>query len=277
MSDLSAEIGGGDVVGLKGILAALAMTTVIILVCLRAPAVAAGEQKVMFTIEDDELGVSASFAVSVDWDSAVSVDEGVVAIVSYDLSPDTGSLSMWVPLSELGWWLPYVDEYLDIPVPTTPIGQVSMSLTQSVTGVPASVASVNLVIQAAVSVSTITCSSGNEDILTQKSTLSWTSWGDKSIYVDPDDASEAVVVTTFQYALSVGVVATILDGLEDFTLVPQTNIATVQGSPTVITAISVEKDLISQYLIPILVVGVIAAVAVAAVILIRKRKGKKTG
>ena len=255
----------------------MALAFMIVSGCSGAPVAATSEQVVMFTVEVDneDMYVSASLAVSVDWESALSVDKGVVAIVPYDLSEGVGTLSVYIPLEDLN--LGYDGDYLDIPIPATPIGQVSISLSQAVTGIPATIASVDVVLEAAVSVCGITCTSGNEDVLTQTSALRWTEWGEKSIQVDLDDANDATVSTRFQYALSIGVIASVLGGLEgltEFTLVPQTDIAAVEGTPSVSTQISVQQDLLSQYLLPIIVIVVVAAAAVAAIVLMRRRKKK---
>jgi hypothetical protein len=265
------------VVSLKGILVALAVALVIVLGCLGTPGVAANEQDINFTIEDADLQFSASLSVSMEWDSDVTVGDGQVATIAYTPSPTTGSASVLIPLSALYdyFLIDLDDQVVNIPLPETPIGEVSISLTQALTGVPSTVGSVDVVIQSALSVSSITSTSGNQDVLTEESALRWTTWGEKSISVDMADESDATVTTVFQYAISIGVVATALEDMLEIELIPQTDIAGVTGSPSVQTQIYVEQNLLSQYLIPIVVIGAVAAVAVAAVMLAKKRKGRK--
>ncbi len=268
----------GDVVCLKGIIIALTMASVMVLGCLSTPGVAANEQAVNFTIEDDELQFSASMSVSMEWDSDLTVGDGQVAFIAYSPTPALGSASVLIPLSQLYdyFLIELDDEVIDIPLPETPIGEVSISLTQAATGVPSSLASVDIIIQAALSVSSISCTSGSEDVLTQASDLRWTTWSEKSISVDMTDESDATVTTVFQYAISIGVVVTALDDLLEIELIPQTDIAGVTGSPSIQTQISVDQDLLSQYLIPLVIIGIIVVVAVTVALLVKKKRGKKT-
>lgn len=249
----------------------------IVLGCLGTPGVAADEQDINFTIEDEELQFSASLSVSMEWDSDVTVGDGQVATIAYTPSPTTGSASVLIPLSALYdyFLIDLEDQVVDIPLPETPIGEVSISLTQALTGVPSTVGSVDVVIQSALTVSSISSTSGNEDVLTEESALRWTAWSEKSISVDMTDESDATVTTVFQYAISIGVVATALEDMLEIELIPQTDIAGVTGSPSAQTQISVEQDFLSQYLILIVTIGVVAAVAVVAAVLIRKKRGKK--
>lgn len=230
----------------------------------------AASQSVSFEISDPAIGFTAAFVTNADWTGEQSVKTGNVATIAYTLTPESGSVTVVVPLSLLGVGLE--DQAVTVPLSEAPLGSSSISLSQSLVGIPQSVASINLVVQASIRMVQVTSTSSSIDMLTDINGLVWTSWGSKSIQLLTSEKGDAMVRATLEYTISVGVQATtLLTGSQ--VLIPTTPISGVSGTPELATSLSVSND--SSFL---LVAGIGAAAgcaAIVAAIVILKRKSKK--
>ena len=237
----------------------------------------AASQSVSFEISDATIGFTAAISTNVAWNSEQSIKKGDVATIAYTLTSGSGSATVVVPLSSLpGLWLE--DKSVTVPLPEAPLGSTSISLTQSLVGIPQSIASIDLVLQASIRMAQVTSTSSSIGMLTDINGLVWTSWGSKNIQLLTSEKVDATVRATFEYAISVGVMATVFG--QSYSLVPSTPIAAVSGAPDLATHISVSDN---SALLLIAGIGGVAGcgVAVAAFFLLRRRsqKGKveKTG
>jgi len=232
------------------------------------PGASAQTQTVNFTVNIPELGISGGFATIVNWDENVQVTKGDVATVSYSLSDSSGSLSITIPLSLITFGF-MSDQTITIPLPTTPLGSITLPVLQYLTGIPSSLAGVNVILQASINAVQVSCSSGQSDVLTSVSTLSWTAWGSKAIQVQTHSESAMNTINTkIGYSLSIGVDATFLGFV--LTLIGLTKLATVTGTPVLTTSVQASD--------PFPIIAVVAAGAIigtsliAAYLVIKSKK-----
>jgi hypothetical protein len=233
----------------------------------------ASSQSVSFQVSDPAIGFSATISTNVAWNSEQSVKKGYVATIAYTLTSNAGSASVTVPLSQLdqSGLLGLKDQTVTVPLPGAPLGSTSVSLTQLLVGVPSTVASVDLVLIASIQMAKMTTTSSSIDMLTDINGLVWTSWGSKSVQLLTSDKVDATVRATLEYAISVGVTATMLG--QSYPLVPSTPIAGVSGSPDLATHISVSDN--STLLLMVGIGGAAGCgVAVIAFFLLRRRSKK---
>ena len=236
----------------------------------------AGSQSVSFEISDATTGFTAAISTNVAWNGEQSVKTGNVATIAYTLTAGSGSATVVVPLSLLGLGLE--DQTVTVPLPEAPLGSTSISLTQSLVGIPQSVASIDLVLEASIRMAKVTSTSSSIDMLTDINGLVWASWGSKSISLLTSEKVDATVHATLEYTISVGIEATLF--AEPFTLIPTTPISGVSGTPELATSLSVSDN---SALLLMAGIGAVAgcAAVVAAIIILRRRskKGKteKTG
>jgi hypothetical protein len=237
----------------------------------------AGSQSVSFEISDATTGFTAAISTNVAWNGEQSVKTGNVATIAYTLTAGSGSATVVVPLSLLRG-LGLEDRTVTVPLPEAPLGSTSISLTQSLVGIPQSVASIDLVLEASIRMAKVTSTSSSIDMLTDINGLVWTSWGSKSISLLTSEKVDATVRATLEYTISVGIEATLF--AEPFTLIPTTPISGVSGTPELATSLSVSDN---SALLLMAGIGAVAgcAAVVAAIIILRRRskKGKteKTG
>jgi len=230
----------------------------------------AASQSVSFQISDAATRFTAAIATNVAWNGEQDVKTGNVATIAYTLTSGPGSATVVVPLSSLpGLWLE--DQSVTVPLPEAPLGSTSISLTQSLVGIPQSIASIDLVLQASIRMAQVTSTSSSIGMLTDINGLVWTSWGSKNIQLLASEKVDATVRATFEYAISVGVMARVFG--QSYSLVPSTPIAAVSGAPDLATHISVSDD---SALLLIAGIGGVAGsgVAVAAFFLFRRRSKK---
>ena len=252
----------------------LSFVTVLLLVCIlpgTADTASAATQKVTFAMSDQNNDMTATFAVNANWDEDVSVQDGSPTSISYTLSSAQGTFELMIPLSYFG----LEDKTVEIAIPGTPIGSVSIPISEAVSTalgfpLPTEIASIDLVLQASVRVSKIECSAGSDKIETPLSSLDWASWGTKSVAVDASvgDSSDIISVrTTLAYGLSYEVTASVFG--TTYSLVPIETLSAVNGSPVLATSIHLGGG------IPILlIVSIIAIVAVVLVVLTAVKRKK---
>ncbi len=264
-------------IGLR--LTSLALTTSIMLM-IAIPGftgcVKAASQPLNFTVSDESNGMTASFAANVEYPAEVNVAPGAHATISYTLSSASGSVQIAIPLADLGAYIfyPLSDQTITVPIPATPIGSVSIPVSSYVSqalGVPlpASIASINLIVQSSIKAFPSAESGASSDPLT---TIDWVSWGGQSVLLDTGSMpSVDVISASFGYVLSYGVVASVLGS--DFTLIPMTALSTVAGSQTVSTHIVFDQG--ASALIIVAILAIVAVIAVLALAL--WRRGKKEG
>ena len=92
------------------------------------------------------------------------------------------------------------DQSVTVPLPEAPLGSTSISLTQSLVGIPQSIASIDLVLEASVRMVRVSSTSSSVDMLTDINGLVWTSWGAKSISLLTSEKVDATVRATLEYA-----------------------------------------------------------------------------
>jgi len=164
----------------------LSLVIVLLLACVlpsMAGTASAATQKVTFTVSDKSNYMTATFAVNANWDEEVSAQEGSQTSISYALSSAQGTFGLMIPLSYFG----LDDKVVEIAIPETPIGSVSIPISEAVSAalgfpLPTEIASVDLVLQASIKVSKIECSAGSDRIETSLSSLDWASWGHKECH-----------------------------------------------------------------------------------------------
>jgi hypothetical protein len=237
------------------------------------PGVAKGatsSESVNFSVADSGNHLMATFVTTVVWDKDLKTTKGSLVDVSYTLSSASGTLSIMVPLSDLGVGL--ADRTVHISIPATPIGSVSLPLTDAIgVPLPSQIASIDLILQASIRVSKMECSAGSDRVETPLSDLQWVDWGTRTATVtaDPGDSSGTVSIrTTFAYALSYGITVSVLGST--FRLIPMTTISAVNGSPTLLTSIQLSEGF--PVLILVLTIAVIVVVLVAIAVLMRRRR-----
>jgi hypothetical protein len=201
------------------------------------------EEKVDFTVTVHELGISGGFAANIEHPSEMQADKGNLAGISYSLSAASGSLTITIPLSYFSTWLYPIDDVpITIPLPETPIGELPISVLKYIPGgavIPSGLADVSIVLQGAIAAKTVSCSSGQTDVVTGLSSLKWTSWGSKTMQIQTHEENPSVtVITTFAYTLGVGITATVL-GMK-ISLLNTVELSAVSGMPissTIIQAV----------------------------------------
>ena len=254
---------------LSRILIAVCLTMLFIAPCVGISENASAASTVDFTVSVPELGLTGGFAADVDYPVEMQATKGSVADISYSLSAASGSLTIDIPLSmiTLGFM---ADQSVTIPLPKTPIGQMSFPVLQYLVHVPSNLADVSVVLQGAVAAKTVTCSSGSDDVITSLNSLTWTSWGAKSLQVQTHEENPSVSIsTTFAYTLGVGIDATFLG--TKFTLISPIEFSAVLGTPVASTTVQA----VDPFPIALLIIGVIvvAAIVVGFVFYNRSKKG----
>ena len=254
----------------------LSLVIVLLLACVlpsMAGTASAATQKVTFTVSDQSNYMTATFAVNANWDEEVSAQEGSQTSISYTVSSAQGALELMIPLSYLGLGLE--DRMVEIPIPSTPIGSVSIPISEAVSTalgfpLPTEIASIDLVLQASVKVSKMECSAGSDKIETPLSSLNWDSWGTKSVAVDSSagGSSDGISLrTTLAYALSYKVTASWFGTTQS--LIPIETLSAVNGSPVLATNIHLGGGF------PILlIVAIISVIAVVLVVLVAVKRRK---
>jgi len=233
----------------------------------------AASQPVSFQVSDATIGFTAAISTNVAWNSEQSIKKGDVATIAYTLTSNTGSASVTVPLSQLDPFdlLGLEDQTVTVPLPEVPLGSSSVSLTQLLVGIPSSVASVDLVLDASIRMAKITSTSSTFGVLTDINGVVWTSWGSKSVELMSSEKVDATIRATLEYTISVGLIATVLGQSQP--LVSSTPIAGVSGTPDLATHISVSDN--STLLLMAGIGGVAGCgIAVAAFFLLRRRSKK---
>jgi hypothetical protein len=223
---------------------------------------AAVEQTVNFTVTVSQLGISGGFAAKVNYPLEMQADRGSVAEISYSFSAASGSLTINIPLSYFSSIFYHIDDVpITIPLPETPIGEYSIHVLNYIpatAAIPSNLADVSVVLQGAIAAKTVSCSSGQTDVITSLSTLKWTSWGSKSMRIQTHEENPSVTVTTtFAYTFGVGIVVTVL-GVK-ITLLNTVELSAVSGTPVISTIIKAVDPFPTA-----LVVGVVAAVGAGA-------------
>lgn len=243
----------------------MARSRILILACVMALIVApctgmaesaSAADTVDFTVSVPELGLIGGFAADVEYPMEMQVTKGDLAEISYSLSAASGSFTINIPLSMITFGF-LDDQSVTIPLPQTPIGEMPISVLQYLAQIPSGLASVDIVLQGAVAAKTITCSSGQTDVLTSTSSLLWTSWGTKGVQVQTHAENPSVTVSTrFAYTLGIGIDVTFL-GFE-YTLIEPIEFSAVSGTPVTSTTIVA----VDPFPTALLVIGVICAAAV---------------
>ena len=236
--------------------------------------VTADSQPISFTVSDSSHGLIASFAVNAEYSGEVHVASGSQATISYALSSATGSIRITIPLAQLGTYIgyPLSDQSITVPIPVTPIGSVRIPISSYISEamgvpIPASVASIDLLIQSSIKAFPSAMSGASANPLT---TMEWIDWGSQSVLLDTGSMPNIDKVTTsFGYVLSYSVVASVLNS--DFDLIPMTALSSVASSQTASTNVVIEQGISMLVIVAI----VIVAVVVALLALVLWRKGKK--
>jgi len=210
-------------------------------------------QTVTFDPQLSSIGFTGGFSVAIEWPLTMDCSKGDVGTITYSVHSAPGSFSIKIPLSSITLGL-ISDQTINVPLSETPIGTYSIPVLQYLTGVPGTIAGVNVDLVGSVSILSITSDSGQNDILTSLSDLKWTSWGSKDLHIQTHNDTKFVQITTrFGYAISIGVSASIL--YQKITLIAPVQIAAVLESGNHGTGITGVDPFPT-----VLVIGVIAVV-----------------
>jgi hypothetical protein len=203
--------------------------------CLGIAENASAASTVNFTVSVPELGLTGGFAMNVDYPAEMQAAKDSMAEISYSLSAASGSVTINIPLSDITFGF-MADQSITFSLPATPIGEISIPVLQYLVHVPSGLADVAVVLQGAVVAKTVSCSSGQSDVITSLNSLKWLSWGEKGVQVQTHKENPSVSIsTTFAYTLGVGIDATFLG--TKFTLIEPIELSAVSGTPVASTTI----------------------------------------
>jgi len=229
---------------------------------------AADGQTVNFTVHLESIGLIGGFSAVIDWPAKMDVARGDVAAINYDIKAASGSIIITIPLSTISFGF-VADQSITIPLPETPVGTVSIPILQYLAQIPASLASLNINIQGAISLQKATWTCDSSDIISKTSELEWTSWESKAFRLQTHEETQQIIVTTvFGYALSIGVSGSVLGMSTE--LIHPVQIAAVYESGSHITVITG----VDPFPTALLIIGVIGATAIIGGFLYYSRKRK---
>jgi hypothetical protein len=222
---------------------------------------AQSQQEIVFTGSVPWLGISLAMRADLTWDDVVDTRVGDEATVVYDLQPKSGTLTITIPLSEV----PLIgldDVVIELPLPSIPIGTLSIPATSVIPGFPSQLASVNVNLEGAMTACTA-CSSGSAMIDPAQSTLEWESWGAKTLaFVAQPYVGTSIVSAEFAYVLSVGISMTIVL-IGDMTLLEPAPVSATIATGSIETVVETSEPSYTMYYV---VGGIAAAVVVGALV-----------
>jgi hypothetical protein len=198
-------------------------------------------KEVMFSASDPTNTVTLSSSVQVTYDDKVEIYHGEEPSISYNVQPGDLVLTLKLKLSALHLGLD--DETITVPITDTQLLNQGISLTEYLTGVPSSLASINMVIKTKVSMDQPIISSTQCSLTSSPQSMTWGQWGSKTFTVD--SSADSRVQTHLNYQITVGVVATVLQALTgalSATLIPDTVITSTAGNYPLVTTVDVRND-----------------------------------
>jgi len=218
------------------------------------------EQMIDFTVTVSQLGISGGFAANLEYASETTAEKGSVAEISYSLSAASGSLTINIPLSYFSSAFYHIDDVpITIPLPETPIGDYPIHVLNYIpatAAIPSNLADVSVVLQGAIAAKTVSCNSGQGDVITPLSSLKWTSWGSKSMQIQTHEENPSVdIMTVFAYTLGIGITASVL-GVQ-ISLLGMTELSAVSGTPIASTTVLA----VDSFPTALLVIGIFVASA----------------
>jgi hypothetical protein len=215
--------------------------------------------EVVFTAQVPEIGMTLTLRSGVDYTEDCRVEAGEQVEIAYSLEPAECDIMVEVPLSDLSLGF-FDDEVVEIPLPFSPLGSISVNVLPYLVQLPPGIASLDIVIDGEVRATSCSCSLGTATIETSVASLTWQDSGERTVSVTTSPASgTSTIRTVLAYALSVGFKATVF-GYDIWILEP-TSLYSASGTPYLETEIETyERSSSTVFLIG----GAIAAVAVVA-------------
>ena len=242
-------------------------------VCCAEPLHTTDSRTVTFSIDRPDLWFEGRFPVSATWADSFTASKDEVLSIPYTLAPQAADVEVTVPLSDYLGWLGIDDVTIDVPLGNTPLGLISMSLTQAA-GLPSWAASLDFVLRGSVEMHELCCTTGSVLIQTSASTMTWNTWSTKTAQVVAPESPGGSVRAILAYTVSGALTLSVL-GIDVYEIIPSQTLASSVASTSLETEIDVPEppNTLSTMLLAASIAAVVVVAVVALLLLLRKKRG----